>query len=105
MIGLGVCKFRKVTNPQAIMKVDLGENITDIIIETIEGVIAQNHGATLEQINDELVIKGLELGFLDILSQKYQDLTPFLIGNFDYDKESQTYQIRKDTKFRARMRS
>ncbi|MEJ7576888.1 MAG: hypothetical protein WKF74_07780 [Pyrinomonadaceae bacterium] len=85
------------------MKVDLGENITDIIIETIESVIAQNHGATLEHINDELVIKGLELGFLDILSQKYQDLTPFLIGNFDYDKESQTYQIRKNTKFRARI--
>jgi hypothetical protein len=85
------------------MKVDLGANITDISIETIEGVIAQNHGATLEEINDELVIKGLELGFLDILSQKYQDLTPFLTGNFDYDEKNQKYQIRKNTKFRTRI--
>lgn len=101
--GQLIINFKKVRNPKSIMKVDLGANITDIIIETIEGVIAQNHGATIEEINDELVIKGLELGFLDILSQKYQDLTPFLIGNFDYDKETQKYQIRKNTKFRAQI--
>ena len=33
-------------------------------------------GATLEQINDELVIRGLELGFLDVLAKEYKDLTP-----------------------------
>ena len=38
----------------------------EIIIQTIEGIIAKNDGATLEQINDELIIKGLELGFLDL---------------------------------------
>ncbi len=103
LAGQLIINFRKVENPKAIMKVDLGANITDISIETIEGVIAQNHGATLEEINDELVIKGLELGFLDILSQKYQDLTPFLTGNFDYDEKNQKYQIRKNTKFRTRI--
>jgi DNA modification methylase len=101
--GQLIINFKKVDNPKARMKVDLGANITDIITETIEGVIARNHGATIEEINDELVIKGMDLDFLDILSQKYQDLTPFLLGNFDYDKESQKYQIKKNTKFRARI--
>jgi len=101
--GQLIINFKKVNNPRARMKVDLGANITDIITETIESVIARNHGATIEEINDELVLKGMELHFLDVLSQKYQDLTPFLLGNFDYDKESQKYQIKKNTKFRARI--
>ena len=42
-------------------------DIAQIVMQTIEGIIAKNEGATLEQINDELIIKGLELGFLDLL--------------------------------------
>jgi len=83
------------------MVINLGMDITDVIEETIEGTIAANHGATLEQINDGLVIRGLEMGFLDILSREYQDLTPLLRSRFDYHDEDQTYHIRKDTKFRT----
>jgi hypothetical protein len=54
-------------------------------METVESVIAMHHGATLEQINDELVIRGLELGFLDILAKEYADLTPLLMQSFDFD--------------------
>lgn len=39
--GQLIINFKKVKNPKAIMKVDLGADITDIVIETIEGVIAQ----------------------------------------------------------------
>lgn len=85
------------------MKVDLGADITDIVIETIEGVIAQNDGATIEEINDDLIIRGLEMGFLDLLSEKYQDLTPFLVANFDYDEKTQKYHLKKNTKFKARI--
>ena len=66
------------------MKANLGMDIADIVMQTIEGIIAKNNGATLEQINDELIIKGLELGFLDLLKKEYSDLTPFLLENFDY---------------------
>jgi hypothetical protein len=42
-------------------------DISEIMMQFIEGIIAKNSGATLEQINDELIIKELELGFLDLL--------------------------------------
>jgi len=68
--GQLIINFCKVRTPKAIMKANLGMDIAEIVIQTIEGVIAKNDGATLEQINDELIIKGLELGFLDLLKSK-----------------------------------
>jgi DNA modification methylase len=101
--GQLIINFKKVRNPKSIMKADLGADITDLIIQSIEGVIAKNTGATLEEINDELIIKGLELGFLDVLSRQYQDITPFLLANFDYDKETEKYLLKKNTKFRSQI--
>jgi hypothetical protein len=74
---------------------------TDIVVQTIEGIIAKNNGATLEQINDELIIKGLELGFLDLLRKEYSDLTPLLMENFDYDEKLKIYTIKTNKKFTA----
>jgi DNA modification methylase len=99
--GQLIINFRKVKNPKAILKANLGMNIAQIVMQTIEGIIAKNHGATLEQINDELIIKGLELGFLDLLKKEYTDLTPLLLENFDYDEAADLYTIKKDTKFRT----
>jgi 16S rRNA G966 N2-methylase RsmD len=99
--GQLIINFRKVRTPKAIMKANLGMDITEIVIQTIEGVIAKNDGATLEQINDELIIKGLELGFLDLLAKEYSDLTPFLLENFNYNENSQLYTLKKDTKFKS----
>ena len=70
-------------------------------METIESVIAMHHGATLEQINDELVIRGLELGFLDILAREYTDLTPLLMEAFEFDDKSKTFNLRKNRKFKT----
>lgn len=97
--GQLIINFRKVRNPRAIMKANLGMDIAEIVIQTIEGVIAKNNGATLEQINDELIIKGLELGFLDLLKKQYTDLTPILLDKFDYDDKTEVFTIRKNTKF------
>jgi hypothetical protein len=97
--GQLIINFRKVRKPRAIMKANLGMDITQIVMQTIEGIIAKNHGATLEQINDELIIKGLELGFLDLLKKKYSDLTPILLESFDYDETTELFTMRKDTKF------
>ncbi|MFN4086867.1 MAG: DNA methyltransferase [Spirosomataceae bacterium] len=97
--GQLIINFRKVRNPRAIMKANLGLDIAEIVMQTIEGMIAKNNGATLEQINDELIIKGLELGFLDLLKKEYTDLTPILLDKFDYDETTEQFSIRKNTKF------
>lgn len=99
--GQLIINFRKVRNPKAILKANLGMDIAQIVMQTVEGIIAKNDGATLEQINDELIIKGLELGFLDLLKKEYTDLTPILLDNFDYDETTEKFTIKKDTKFRT----
>lgn len=103
LYGQLIINFKKVRNPKSIMKADLGADITDLIIQSIEGVIAKNSGATLEEINNELIIRGLELGFLDVLSKKYADITPFLFANFDYHEDTETYHLKKNTKFKAQI--
>jgi len=101
--GQLIINFRKVRNPRTIMNANLGMNISEIVMQTIEGIIAKHNGATLEQINDEIIIRGLELGFLDLLSKKYSDLTPILINNFDYNAETELYTIKKGSKFTAQI--
>ena len=99
--GQLIINFRKVRNPRAIMNANLGMNISEIVMQTVEGIIAKYNGATLEQINDELIIKGLELGFLDMLKKEYSDLTPILMNSFDYNAETELFTIRRNTKFTA----
>lgn len=101
--GQLIINFRKVRNPRAIMKANLGMDIADIVMQTIEGIIAKNNGATLEQINDELIIKGLELGFLDLLKKEYSDLTPILLGNFEYNDETEIFTLKQDSKFKTQI--
>lgn len=99
--GQLIINFRKVRNPRAVLKANLGMDIGDIVLQTIEGIIAKHDGATLEQINDELIIKGLELGFLDLLKKEYTDLTPLLLDRFDYSPKTQKYNIRENAKFQT----
>ena len=99
--GQLIINFKKVRSPKNILKANLGTDIAGIVLETIEGIIAKNHGATLEEINDALVIQGLELGFLDILSKEYSDLTPILTANFEFDFQTNKYFVKQDKKFRT----
>lgn len=92
--GQLIINFKKVRNPKAIMRANMGMDIAEIVMQTIEGIIAKNEGATLEQINDELIIKGLELGFLDLLKKEYTDLTPLLMESFNYDEKGDKYTIK-----------
>jgi 16S rRNA G966 N2-methylase RsmD len=101
--GQLIINFRKVRKPKFIMKAALGMNIGEIVQQTVEGIIAKENGATLEQINDELIIKGLEMGFLDLLKKEYSDLTPFLLGEFDYNEKTEIFSIRKNTKFKSHL--
>ncbi len=97
--GQLIINFKKVRKPKSIMKAALGMDIGDIVMQTIEGIIAKNNGATLEQINDELIIKGLELGFLDLMKKEYSDLTPILLDTFDFDEKTELFTIRQDRRF------
>ncbi len=97
--GQLIINFKKVKNPKTILKANLGMDVAQIVMQTIEGIIAKNNGATLEQINDELIIKGLELGFIDLLKKEYQDLTPLLLNSFDYNEEKEIFTIKHNTKF------
>ena len=99
--GQLIINFRKVRSPRSIMKLDLGDDATDLILETAEGVIAQNDGATIEEINNELIMKGIELGFLDLLSRKYDDLSPLLEAYFQLDGETQKYHLPQNKKFKS----
>ena len=64
-------------NPRAILRANLGMDIYEIII------------------------KGLELGFLDLLKKEYADLTPLLNENFDFDIDSELYTLKKDAQFKT----
>lgn len=99
--GQLIINFKKVRHPKSIMAVRLGLDVVDIIEETIEATIALHQGATIEQINDGLVIRGLELGFLHILSQQYNDLTPFLKERFLFDINESKYYIKANAKFKT----
>jgi hypothetical protein len=101
--GQLIINFRKVRNPKSIMKAEIGGDITDLITQTIEGIIAKNAGATIEEINNEPITRGLVLGFLDVLSKKYADISPFLMANFDFHEDTETYHLRKNTKFRSQL--
>jgi len=101
--GQLIINFKKVRDPKAIMKANLGMDIAQVVMQTIEGVIAKSDGATLEQINDELIIKGLELGFLDLLKKEYEDLTSLLLNNFDYNQETDKFTIPHNAKFKTQV--
>ncbi|EGD33642.1 MULTISPECIES: DNA methyltransferase [unclassified Capnocytophaga] len=101
--GQLIINFIKKETPKAIQKFKLGNDIYDLVIETIESVIAANDGANLEQINDELIIKGLQFGFLHILSKEYKDLTPLLKAEFDYEPSTKKFYIRKNQKFKTKI--
>ena len=100
--GQLIINFKKIRNPKSIMKANLGLEVSDLILNNIESVIAEHGGATLEQIYDSLITNGLELGFLDKLSE-YQDLTPYLRNNFDYDSSSSKYTLRENTQFKSQI--
>lgn len=99
--GQLIINFKKVKTPQSIQKTKLGAEIYDIIIETIESVIAEHDGAKLEDINDRLIMTGLELGFLDVLSKEYKDISPILHDNFEYHKKTDTFHIPENRRFKT----
>jgi DNA modification methylase len=99
LTGQVMINFRKARNPKALLMANLGMDTGQIIMQTIEGIIARDGGATLEQINDELVIKGIEMGFLGELKKEYSDLGP-LLDSYDFNEQTELFTLKKNTKFK-----
>ena len=99
--GQMIINFKKVRNPINRLKSNLGDDYFDLVFNHIEAIIAKKQGATLEEINSDIMLYGLEYGYLDKLSKEYSTLTPIMIENFDYDEITKKYHIRKNTKFKS----
>jgi len=94
--GQLIINFKKLPKAKRIVKANLGSSIAETVRQTIEHVINRNKGATLEQINDELIIKGLEQGFLHLLKKQYADLTRYLFSEFEFVDSSHRFFIRSE---------
>jgi DNA modification methylase len=101
--GQLIINFKKVKNPQALMKMELGYETTQLIMQFIEAIIARAQGATLEEIYNELIVRGMEFGFLDDLSREQHNVAALLRDHFDYNVEKHIYEIRKNTKFKTQI--
>jgi hypothetical protein len=101
--GQLIINFRKVRNPQAAIRLRLGGDVANLVLQTIEALIAKNQGATLEEIYAELILRGMELGFLHELSKEHQNIPALLKENFDFNERRQVYQLRKNTKFKTQI--
>lgn len=99
--GQWIITFRKVRNPKTLMKVNLGADLLELVMQTIEGTIAKFNGATIDQIVHNLILRGKELGFLDMLAKEYSDIRPFLQQNFGYDMERNVYTIPESRGFKS----
>lgn len=99
--GQLIIYFKKVQNPKNLVKERLGEDITNLVLNHAEALIARDNGATLEEIHAEITTKGLKLGFLHELGKIHADLTPLINIHFDLDEESGKYHIKKGQKFKS----
>ena len=87
LTGQLILNFRKGRSKRAVRATNRQMDTHKVILATITSVIEQSDGATIEQINDALVIFGLESGLLETLSQRYSDLALILRKNFAFDKD------------------
>ena len=99
--GQLIMYFKKVDNPKARIKEDLGDDVVAFVLNHIEAIIVRDEGATLDDIHGEITTKGMELGFLHDLSKEYADLTSLLNQYFELDTISGKYHIPKNTKFKS----
>lgn len=79
--------FRKVKKAGAGLIKPLNEKS---LVQTAKEYIIENDGASFAEINDLLVTKAMNEGFLDEYLE-VSDLKDFVLQHFDYDEESKKY--------------
>ncbi len=95
--------FKKVKTPKAVIKASFNNknDITDLLFNHIEMLIAKNNGATIEDVNDFVIQDGMENGYLDILEKHFPDLNSFMLAYYDYNTSSKKFFIRKNSNFKT----
>ena len=89
--GQLIIYFKKVDNPITRIK-----NIAfdlHILIECAKNEIMKNNGATMEEIHDAIMIKAMDEGFLDELSEKFSLIMPIIEQRLDFDRETKKYHF------------
>ncbi len=93
-----VLNFQKVKGARSIAISQVGGDVVQLIKNTAELVIVRHHGASTEDIYNDLVPKLLENGLLGFLKQKVSDITPLLAEEFDHSLVDGRWHIRPNTK-------
>jgi hypothetical protein len=93
-----VLNFQKVKGARSIAITEVGGDVVQLIKNTAELVIVRHHGASTEDIYNDLVPKLLENGLLGFLKQKVSDITPLLAEEFDHSQVDGRWHIRPNTK-------
>ena len=89
--GQLIIYFKKVDTPITRIK-----NIAfdlNILIECAKNEIMKNNGATMEEIHDAIMIKAMDEGFLDELSEKFSLIMPIIEQRLDFDRETKKYHF------------
>jgi len=93
-----VLNFRKVRNPKTIAITKLGTTVVQIIKNGAELTIVRNHGASTEQIYNDLIPKLLEAGILGQVRKELTDITPLLGEEFDFNEADRQWHIKPNTR-------
>jgi hypothetical protein len=93
-----ILNFLKVRNPITIAIADVGGDAVGMIRNVAELTIVKNDGASTDDIYCELIPKLLDNGLLSEVKHKIKDITPILAEQFIYDKDSELWRIRPNTK-------
>ena len=82
-----ILNFRKTRGLRVVHTALPQTDVANTVVTSIRSIIQKNDGATVEQINNALIVCGLETGVLATLSKEYSDLTPLLRKNFIFKND------------------
>ena len=96
--GQIIIYFKKVDDPKARAKHEVGEDIIERMFKDIESIIVQHNGANLQEIWNGLIIKAVEGNYIDKIAKKFENFIPAINERFICDT-NQKYHLREFSSF------
>ena len=96
--GQIIIYFKKVDDPKARAKHEVGEDIIERMFKDIESIIVQHNGANLQEIWNGLIIKAVEGNYIDKIAKKFENFIPAINERFICDS-NQKYHLREFSSF------
>ena len=93
--GQIIIYFKKVDNPKARTKLEIGDVSLEQMYKDIEGIIVERNGASLEHIHAHLVKKAIEGGYHALMSE-FKNVVLLINERFDYEENTKLYHIRDE---------